>query len=341
MALSIHLNAARRVPPRTKSLGECGTVGIQASVEYKYADSPTDVNDGANNPGQAAQYVRLTDVIYPNGRDVSYGYGQVSSPTFAQTVDNIMSRLATISESNGTVDAAYSYLGADTIATEDYQQPQIKLDYSANNFAALDRFGDVLNQVWSSYGSASGNVGSMDGYTYTYNQVGDRTSRANQTDAALSEIYGYDSLNRLTSMSRGVLSGGTIPNPSDTQTWTLDSLGNFTNYSNNGSNQARTVDAANEIQTISGGAATPAYDLAGNMITTPEPGATSTALNCVYDAWDRLVQVGSGGAIMARYQYDGTGRQIEEFTNFVVMGGVSYPQAVTYYFLSGQNAIET
>ncbi|MGO9108654.1 MAG: RHS repeat-associated core domain-containing protein [Thermoguttaceae bacterium] len=298
------------------------------SVHCEYSDGDT------TGRGGLASYLRLTNVIYPNGRDVSYNY--------AQTVDNIMSRLAAITENNGTVvDAAYSYLGADTIATEDYRQPQIKLDYSANNFAALDRFGDVLDQVWSSYGSASGNLGPVDGYTYTYNQVGDRTSRANQTDSALSEIYGYDGLNRLTLMSRGVLSGGTIANPSNTQTWTLDSLGNFTNYNNNGSNQTRTVDAANEIETINGSSATSAYDLAGNMITTPEPGSASTALNCVYDAWDRLVQVGSGGAVMARYQYDGTGRQIEEFTNFVVMSGVSYPQAVTYYFYSGQNAIET
>ena len=30
-----------------------------------------------------------------------------------------------------------------------------------------------------------------------------------------------------------------------------------------------------------------------------------------------------------------------EFTDFTVIDGTSYPQAVTYYFFSGQNAIET
>ena len=130
-------------------------------------------------------------MIYPaaqvhSGRDVQYGYGQVNSPTFAQTVDNVMSRLAQINESDGTtVDATFAYLGADTIATESYVQSQIKLDYSANNFAALDRFGDVLNQFWSSYGSASGSAGTLDGYTYTYNQAGDRMSSANATYSAV------------------------------------------------------------------------------------------------------------------------------------------------------------
>ncbi len=281
----------------------------------------------------AAAYVRLTDIIYPNGRDVSYGYGATGA------VDDIMSRLATISESNGTVDAAYTYLGSGTIASENYEQPQIALDYSGSNFAALDRFGNVLNQFWASYGSASGNAGTLDGYTYTYDRAGNRTSSANATDAALSEMYGYDGLDRFVSMSRGTISNGAIADPTDTQTWTLDSLGNFIQSSDNTAIQTRTVNPANEIQTISGGTATPAYDLAGNMTTTPDPqpGAESPGLTCVYDAWNRLVQVSNGSTILAQYQYDGAGRRIGEFTDFT--GSVA--GTATYSYYSGQNAIET
>jgi RHS repeat-associated protein len=308
------------------------------SVQYVYADGAVE---------GMAQYVRLTDVIYPNVRDIAYGYGQAETPTFAQAVDNIMSRLATISDASdsGLLLADYAYLGANTIASENLDQPQIDLDYSASNFAALDPFGEILNQIWSSYGSASGGSLSspitLDGYTYGYNAVSDRTSRENLVDAALSEVYGNNSLHELTSMSRGTLSGGAITTPSYTQSWTLDSLGNFSALDDNGTTQNRGVDASNEIQSISGGAATPAYDAAGNMTTTPEPGAPSTGLTCVDDAWDRLVEVSDGSTVWAQYQYDGTGREVAALSSFTVIGGTSYPAAVTYSFYCGQNAIET
>ena len=64
-------------------------------------------------------------------------------------------------------------------------------------------------------------------------------------------------------------------------------------------------------------------------------------MTCVYDGWNRLVQVNSGGTILAEFQYDGTGRRIVQFTNFTEIDSVSYPQAVTYFYFSGQNAIET
>ena len=123
-------------------------------------------------------------MIYPasgqhNGRDVSYGYG--TSRSRWMTTSCLAWLRSAIKRR--TLDAAYTYLGAGTIASEDYQQPQIKLDYSADNFAALDRFGNVLDQVWASYGSNSGNAGTLDGYSYTYDRAGNRTSRANLTDA--------------------------------------------------------------------------------------------------------------------------------------------------------------
>ncbi len=262
--------------------------GSTPSVQYTYQDGAV---------GGVASYVRLTDMIYPSGRDVSCGYGNAA--TLPGMVDEVMSRLATISDSSGTL-AAFTYLGAGTVASESYPQPGVSLDYSADDFAALDRFGRVADQSWSQYGQSM----PLDGYQYTYDRAGNRTIKENLADAALSETYGYNALNELTSMSRGALSGSTIPAPTDTQTWTLDALGNFMQSSDNAATQYRTADAANEIQSISGGTATPAYDLAGNMTTTPDPqpGAESTGLTCVYDAWNRLVEVSNGSTILAQYQ---------------------------------------
>ena len=156
----------------------------------------------------------------------------------------------------------------------------------------------------------------MDGYTYSYDRGQNRTSRENLTDTALSELYGYNALDELTSMSRGTISDGTIASPSATESWTLDSLGNFVASTDGGTTQDRTDDAANEIESISGGAATPAYDAAGNIDTTPEPGSEGTGLTCVYDAWDRLYGSHEQHHHLGEYQYDGIGRKIVEFTSF-------------------------
>jgi hypothetical protein len=56
--------------------------GSTPSVEYVYAD-------GSGTSGVAA-YLRLTDVIYPSGRDLQYGYGTAGS------TDDALDQVATI-----------------------------------------------------------------------------------------------------------------------------------------------------------------------------------------------------------------------------------------------------
>ncbi len=177
----------------------------------------------------------------------------------------------------------------------------------------------------------------LDGYSYTYDRVGNRTSKTNPTDAAMNELYGYDNLSRLTSSTRGTISYGNsgamqITSPTETQARTLDALGNMAAVTTNGTAQTRTTDAANEIQSTTTGNTTTGmtYDAAGNM-------TSDGTLTYTYDAWNRLVKVSNGSTILTQYQYDGSGRRVMEFTNFTG----STPGAVTYYFFDGQNAIET
>ena len=61
-------------------------------------------------------------------------------------------------------------------------------------------------------------------------------------------------------------------------------------------------------------------------------------LSYQYDAWNQLVKVSNGSTILSEYAYDGAGRRVEELSSF---DGNGNPQAVTYYFFDGQNAIET
>jgi YD repeat-containing protein len=245
-------------------------------------DNPSPSGEGQGEGSQAVLYDRLTDVIYPNGRDVQYGYG----PTGA--VDDIMSRLATIGDSSNTY-SAYTYLGASQIVQEDYVEAQTKLTYldSSGDVTGVDRFGRVVDQLWASYGQ---NPATLDEYTYTYDRAGNRTSRTNALDSALSETYGYNNADELTSWS---------VNGVQQRTWTLDSLGNDL--------ASGTYSAANEETPTQGSSG---YDLAGNM-TTLQTGDTA-----IYDAWNRLVEVTNSSGIVEKYAYDGTNRRIEVQSNF-------------------------
>jgi RHS repeat-associated protein len=291
------------------------------SVQYVYADG---------SQGGVAAYLRLTDVIYPNGRDVQYGYGTAGS------TDDVLGQVATIAGSDGTY-AAYTYLGLDTIVTEDYQQPQVKLDYTngSGQITGLDRFGRVVDQVWSDYGNST----TADEFKYGYDMSGNVAWKENVVSGSqsspvhLDELYGYNALSELTGVNRGELNTthdgietGTLDY---SQSWTLDGLGNWLGFNDNGASQTRQVDQSNEITSITGD--TVNYDLAGNMTMMPQPGSATVTLTCVYDAWDRLVQVSNGTTVLAQYQYDGADRLVSETASGTTI----------YSFYAGENVIET
>jgi RHS repeat-associated protein len=249
-----------------------------------------------------AKYVRLGHINYPNPcGDFYYYYGTTGS------VDDIMSRVERSY-------AAYTYLGASTIASEDYYgQVGVKLDYSADNFAAWDRFGRVVDQIWTDYGANP--HAEIDHYHYTYDRAGNRTSRENvlKTDHSLDETYEYDNLDRL---ARWTLGTGTTP----TKTWNLDSLGNDLS--------AGAYSPANEETPTQGSSG---YDAAGNM-TTLQSGKTAK-----YDAWNRLAEVDNISGVLEKYKYDGAGRRIQIFSSFTG----STPGTVENDYYDGQRLIES
>jgi len=110
-----------------------------AGVQYVY-------DDGA--AGGVAKYVRLAEVVYPNDRSVGYDYGT------AGATDDIMSRLSSIfddADSDGDLDtgedvyAAYKYLGAGKIVTEDYVDSKVRLNYLAGEFG---EFRGLCQEAW-------------------------------------------------------------------------------------------------------------------------------------------------------------------------------------------------
>jgi len=287
-----------------------GSLWPSPSVQYTY-DAPRVSGEGQSEP---VKYVRLSQVTYPNGREVNYDY--------SGAIDNVMSRLSAIfddANDDGDIDtgedvyASYKYLGAGSVVEENYEQADVKLSYldASDNVTGLDRFDRVVDQVWEDY---SGTPTPIDEYTYTYDRAGNRTGRANETktDGSLDETYTYDALDRLASWS---LDG------SLQKSWAeMDGLGNDL--------ATGEYNAANEMTPDVGSSG---YDAAGNM-TTLRSGDTA-----VYDAWNRLVEVNDGETIVESYEYDGAGRRIQVSSDF----DGSTPDKVVDDYHKGQQTIES
>src|SRR5262249_34501364 len=128
-------------------------------------------------------------------------------------------------------------------------------------------------------------------------------------NSAFGELYAYDALNQIATFERGTLNGGKTGltgSASRSQSWDFDSTGDFDSVTTNGGRpQTPTANKQNEITSISG-ATTPTYDANGNM-TGDETGKTF-----VFDAWNRLVAVKSGGTTLKTYGYDGLNRRVSE-----------------------------
>jgi RHS repeat-associated protein len=185
---------------------------------------------------------------------------------------------------------------------------------AGDQYTGLDRFGRVVDQRWI---PAADPQDLTDRFRYGYDRDGNPLYRDNLVYSAFGELYhangagnGYDNFNQLTAFARGALNptDDAIDSPSHTQSWTLDALGNWTGFTNDGATQGRGHNLQNQITSIDSGLTTPAYDNNGNT-TTDDNGNTY-----VYDAWNRLVGVTAGGTTLA-YGYDALGRRVTAAVN--------------------------
>ena len=189
-----------------------------------------------------------------------------------------MSRLSSISDSGGTL-ATETYLGLSDIVTESYTDPQdpgatpqISLDYTqGGSYAGLDRFGRVLDQLWSQVGRSN----PLDEYQYTYDPVGNQTAQ-NVTDQSpptaglLDQSLGYYNCNRLSYNYNPAT--GKYPDA-----YAYNSSGNqIMSWAGSAYIPDRAVDAANELYFVAANGdynqAAAQYDLAGNQISLEQGG---------------------------------------------------------------------
>ena len=316
-----------RLVSETKQEHDGAVDGSTLSVKYTY-------DDGAAS-GEA-KYVRLTEVEYPDGRDVYYIYP-------SSGIGDALSRVEAIAgdAAGATRFAEYAYLGAGTIVSVAHPAVSggLTLDYNPSgdadgnpndNYSGWDRFGRVVDQRWT---DAAGTA-DLDRYSYTYDGNSNRTSRTNlvETNGVLDEDYTYDGLNRLVDTNR---------NGTDLQSWNLDSLGNWSSFTDEGTTEERAFNEANELLT-SDTRVNPLYDAAGNMISGPRPDDPLVRQHYIYDAWNRLVEVradnpdnpdnsGSPGDAIATFEYDGRNFRIGK-----TVGGV----LEAFYYNEGSQVLE-
>jgi RHS repeat-associated protein len=281
-------------------------------VEYEYENG-------------SANHVRLKKMVYPtNTSFVEPLYGD------ALGQDDVLSRVKELrfTKSGTPVTAAeYTYLGMDHPVVVDYLEPKVRLNTASGSgnypYAGLDRFDRFLQALWQYYGSPSGD---REKVVYGYDRSGNRLTRDNQLSGSggQDEKYAYDGLWQVGTLDRGTLSGGNIGSKVFGQGWTYDQTGNWANFKqdNNGNgtwdlNQNRSHNTANEITSIQVWGAV-AHDAMGNMTRIPKPSALASRYACVWDAWNRLVEVketdGSGNptTTVATYRYDGFWRRIRK-----------------------------
>jgi len=235
-----------------------------SSLKVQYAYS---------TPGPGLNASRIVSETYPNGRVLGYSYGAAGG------LDDAIGRIAAITEgAGGATIESYAYLGLATVVERVRPGAGVKLSHvragsdaaagsdAGDLYSGLDRFGRVVDQNWVwTAGPAAGT--SAVRLQYGYDRGGNALYRDDLVNAALSELYRYDQLQRLTSMKRGVLSAANdaIASPTLQQSWTLDARGNQASATTNGATIARTFNEANETASVGGSTAgAPTYDAAGN-----------------------------------------------------------------------------
>ena len=98
--------------------------------------------DTSASGGEFTKALRPASVRYPNGRLVHFTYGASDS------LADVLNRLEAIQDdsggSPGQVLASYSYLGLGRIVSEDYEQPEVRLQYFSG--AATPRW--IASAAW-------------------------------------------------------------------------------------------------------------------------------------------------------------------------------------------------
>ena len=320
----------------------------QISTEYQEHNGAVDTSTSPQVQYQytdgSANTIRPTALIYPNGRVLNLNYGTSGG------TDDALSRIVSLIDDDGVTHLVdYTRIGVDGIVEATYPQPNIRYDLingsGADPYSGLDQFDRVIDCRWWNISTTT----DVERVKHTYDRASNRLSRENTVAKAQSpavnqdEFYTYNEMYELDRLDRGQLNAGKTAIQPGTlnfaQAWGLDATGNWSNFDQDtaGSGsfdlvQTRAHSVFNEIESITGGGwLQPAYDLAGNMVSMPQPSTPADGFGGVYDAWNRLVSLWSGGSPVGIYRFDGLNRRVSKIVSDVLRD---------IFYTSGWQAIE-
>ncbi len=269
------------------------------------------VNWYYDESGHGASQGMLTSVIYSGGQE-AYVYDNYGRPS--ATVRCVMGVCETIKTGYDAYDrvASLTYPDCDTViyhfdegghqsAADGVAQISYDalghIDSVANANGTVQSFSYDPNRAWLTSSSVTAGGATLYQAAYSYDAAARVRQIASTTDAALSQSFVYDDLNRLTSVSGGV-----------NQAYQYDLLGNITSKSNVGAYSYG--DPAHKHAATQAGSALYSYDANGNMLSGP-------GKSLAWDGENRVSSVTDNG-LTTSFDYDPTGSRIRK-------GG-------TYYF---------
>ena len=340
---------------RSRTTSKSGPSTVRNEVKWDYNDFNQPVTEFQQHGGAVTTGSMKVTYGYEDGtgnttrrKSMKYphtgtGAAPVLNLNYVTQQANALSRFDQLKLDTTTV-GTFKYLGMGTLVEQ--QNPKTTLSYgnAANNYDGFDRFGRPVATLWNKTSGGASLVQS----TYGRNRVGGIVWRKDvQAHADSVETqdnhYWYDGLQQVKRHDRGELtptsgppySGITPATRQQQEDFTFDQTGNWKGYNSQDPSlaQTRTHNKDNEILTITNppGVTQPQHDALGNMTTMPDPGDWDNAYTCIWDAWNRLVEVKDGGVSVAKFRYDGLTRRITKETP---------AQTRSYYFNDQWRALE-
>jgi RHS repeat-associated protein len=268
--------------------------------------------DGANRLTQSVQngstinYIynipgRTRTVIYPGARVVTE---HTDARARMGHIDDVSSPPPIVQ---------YTYDLANNVLTRNYRNGTTSsFTYNANNWTTS---------------ITHANPGTFAGFSYAYDNEGNKQYEQKVHDPTHSECYGYDTTYRLISYRVGSLIGSCVPAPTTQTAYNLDSVGNWTSRITNGVPETRVHNSTNELVQINATSLT--YDFDGNT-------QNDNAYTYAYDEENRLTSVtrNSDSAVVGQYQYDALSRRVQKIAD---PAGTSI---ATVYFYDDARIIE-
>ncbi len=264
--------------------------------------------------------IRRVNLVAPSGNTFDHEYRSTSN-----RFDDDCSRVTHIDD-GATLLALYAYNGVGQVVGTDYAGVDVKMERfgsTPGTYDSLDRFDRVTSDIWVKDLTTDKAIYNTD---VSYDRNGSILDTTDHIHAGFDVQYTIDALDRLTRAEQGTLSGGSISNQTQDQTWTLDQVGNWAhvsldldaddNYGGTGEyDDARSHNSVNEItgrdtNSNSPDEHSPTYDSAGNLTDDDDQ------FVYVYDAFYRLRKVNDQSpALVVEHRYNGLGHRIAEYAD--------------------------